>query len=155
MSLVRMLTRLMKDGDIGKYVVPIVPDEARTFGMDGLFRIAQDELAKQGIAADVYSVTSYNLLYRDAIECEQWNRAHPEEETRIPFLSRVLEGCSGKFVAASDYMKVLPASIARWVPGDLVCLGTDGYGLSESRPVIRDHFGVSAEYIIRAAGGEA
>ena len=117
--------------------------------------IAQDELAKQGIAADVYSVTSYNLLYRDAIECEQWNRAHPEEETRIPYLSRVLEGCSGKFVAASDYMKVLPASIARWVPGDLVCLGTDGYGLSESRPVIRDHFGVSAEHIIRAAGGEA
>ena len=54
-----------------------------------------------------------------------------------------------------DYMKVLPASIARWVPGDLVCLGTDGSGLSESRPVIRDHFGVSAEYIIRAAGGEA
>ncbi len=116
--------------------------------------IAQDKLAKQGIAADVYSVTSYNLLYRDAINCEQWNRAHPEEETRFPYLSQVLEGCSGKFVAASDYMKVLPASVARWVPGDLVCLGTDGYGLSESRPVIRDHFGVSAEYIIRAAGGE-
>jgi pyruvate dehydrogenase E1 component len=116
---------------------------------------AQEELAKQGIAADVYSVTSYNLLYRDAMECEQWNRAHPEDETRIPYLSTVLDGCSGRFVTASDYMKVLPASVARWVPGDLVCLGTDGYGLSESRPVIRNHFGVSADHIIRAAGGEA
>jgi len=132
--------------------------EVHLFGSGSIMQqvlIAQKELAKQGIAADVYSVTSYNLLYRDAMECEQWNRAHPEEESRIPYLSRILDGCSGKFVAASDYMKVLPASVARWVPGDLVCLGTDGYGLSESRPVIRDHFGVSAEYIINAAGGAA
>jgi len=114
---------------------------------------AQEMLAEQGIAADIYSVTSYNLLYRDAVECEARNRDHPDERTRTPFLSQVLEGCSGKFVAASDFMKVLPASIARWVPGDLICLGTDGYGLSESRPVLRDYFGISAEKIVRAAGG--
>jgi len=112
---------------------------------------AQEILAEQGIAADIYSVTSYNLLYRDAVECEAWNRDHPDEKAHTPFLSQVLEGCSGKFVAASDFMKVLPASIARWVPGDLVCLGTDGYGLSESRPVLRDHFGISAEKIVHAA----
>ncbi len=131
--------------------------EVHLFGSGSIMQqvlIAQDELAKQGIAADVYSVTSYNLLYRDAMECEQWNRAHPGDETRIPYLSQVLDGCSGKFVAASDYMKVLPASIARWVPGDLVCLGTDGYGLSESRPALRDHFGISAVNIARAAGGK-
>ena len=115
---------------------------------------AQTMLAEQGIAADVYSVTSYNQLYRDAVDCEAWNRAHPDEEARLPYLARVLEGRSGRFVAASDFMKVLPASIARWVPGDLICLGTDGYGLSESRAALRDHFGISAEHIVRAAGGK-
>lgn len=115
---------------------------------------AQELLAEQGIAADVYSVTSYNLLYRDAVECEAWNLSHPDDNPKVPWLSQVLENCSGKFVAASDFMKVLPASIARWVPGDLVCLGTDGYGLSESRPVLRDYFGISAENIARAAGGK-
>jgi len=112
---------------------------------------AQEILAAQGIAADVYSVTSYNLLYRDAMECEAWNLAHPDEKPRVPWLTRTLENCSGKFVAASDFMKVLPASIARWVPGDLVCLGTDGYGLSESREDLREHFGISATHIVRAA----
>jgi pyruvate dehydrogenase E1 component len=111
---------------------------------------AQQLLADQGIAADVYSVTSYNLLYRDAVECEAWNLSHADENPKVPWISQVLENCSGKFVAASDFMKVLPASIARWVPGDLICLGTDGYGLSESRPVLRDHFGISAEHIARA-----
>jgi len=115
---------------------------------------AQEMLAEQGIAADVYSVTSYNLLYREGMDCEAWNLAHADEEPRIPWLSQVLENCSGTFVAASDFMKVLPASIARWVPGDLVCLGTDGYGLSESRSALRDYFGISAENIARAAGGK-
>jgi len=116
---------------------------------------AQEILAEQCIAADVYSITSYSLLYRDAIECEAWNLAHPMEKPKTPWLSQVLENCSGRFVAASDFMKVLPASIARWVPGDLICLGTDGYGLSESRPVLRDHFGISAEHIARTAAGIA
>ena len=111
-------------------------------------------LAEQGIAANVYSVTSYNLLYRDAVECEAWNLAHPDQDPRIPWLTRMFENCSGTFVAASDFMKVLPASIACWVPGKLVCLGTDGYGLSESRPALREHFGISAEHIARAAGGK-
>jgi pyruvate dehydrogenase E1 component len=112
---------------------------------------AQEILASQGIAADVYSVTSYNLLYRDAMECEAWNRAHPLDEPKSPYLSKILENCCGKFVAASDFMKVLPASIARWVPGDLICLGTDGYGLSESREQLRDYFEISAESIASAA----
>ena len=114
---------------------------------------AQASLAAQGIAADVYSVTSYNLLYRDAMECEAWNLANDGKERKTPWISQVLDDVSGKFVATSDYMKVLPASIANWVPGELICLGTDGYGLSESRPALRDYFGVDAENIVRAAGG--
>ena len=81
------------------------------------------------------------------------NLSHPDENPKIPWLTQVLENCSGKFVAASDFMKVLPASIARWVPGDLVCLGTDGYGLSESREALRDHFGISAKQIVNAVLG--
>ena len=112
---------------------------------------AQQLLADQGIAADVYSVTSYSLLYRDAVDCEAWNRDHPGDPDREPYLTELLAGKSGRFIAVSDYMKVLPASIARWVPGELICLGTDGYGLSESREALRDHFGISAEQIVRAA----
>jgi pyruvate dehydrogenase E1 component len=112
---------------------------------------AQQILADRGISADVYSVTSYSQLYRDAIECDEWNRAHENETPRQPYISRVLSECSGRFVAATDFMTVLPASVAKWIPGELVCLGTDGYGLSESRPVLRDHFGVSAEQIAQAA----
>jgi len=112
---------------------------------------AQQLLADQGIAADVYSVTSYSLLYRDAVDCEAWNRDHPDDPDRQPYLTELLADKSGRFIAVSDYMKVLPASIARWVPGELICLGTDGYGLSESRETLRDHFGISAEQIVRAA----
>ena len=112
---------------------------------------AQTLLAEQGVAADVYSVTSYNQLYRDGIECEAWNQAHPQENPKTPYVERLLAGRTGRFVAISDFMKVLPASIAKWVPGELICLGTDGYGLSESRPVLRDHFGISAEHIARVA----
>jgi len=112
---------------------------------------AQEQLAGQGIAADVYSVTSYNLLYRDAMDCENWNREHPDGEQKTPFITQVLSGASGRFVAVSDYMKVLPASIAKWVPGELDCLGTDGYGMSESREELREHFSISAEHIVQAA----
>jgi len=112
---------------------------------------AQAILAENGFAADVWSVSSYNLLYRDAIECEEWNRTNPAETPREPYLTKALAGASGVFVAASDYMKVLPASIAQWVPGTLVCLGTDGFGLSESRSALREHFGISSEQIARAA----
>lgn len=110
---------------------------------------AQAELREQGVAADVWSVTSYNLLYRDAVKCEAWNREHPDEAPRIPFLTESFADTRGTFVAVSDYMKVLPASVAQWVPGKLICLGTDGYGLSESREDLRDHFGISSGEIIR------
>ncbi len=104
-----------------------------------------------GIAADVWSVTSYKELYRDAVEVERWNLLHPDSEPRVPYLTDLLAPEGGVFVAASDYMKVLPASIARWIPGPLHCLGTDGFGRSEGREQLRDFFEVDARYIALAA----
>jgi pyruvate dehydrogenase E1 component len=112
---------------------------------------AQTLLHNRGISADVWSATSYSELYRDAIECDRWNRAHPSQEPRRPFLQRALAGAGGVFVAVSDYMKAMPAMIASWLPGPLTVLGTDGFGLSESRAALRAHFEVDAEHIARAA----
>lgn len=103
------------------------------------------------IAADVWSVTSYKQLYDDAVAAERWNRLHPDKKPRIPHIGEVFEGEEGVFVAASDYMKVLPATIAKWVPGKMFILGTDGYGRSDGREQLRDHFEVDARYIVIAA----
>ena len=116
---------------------------------------AQALLQAFGVAADVWSVTSYNELCREALHVERANLLAGDsparaEQTR-PWVQQLLAGESGVFVAASDYMKALPLSISRWVPGPYVVLGTDGYGLSESRPDLRDWFEVSAEYVTWAA----
>ncbi|MDT8441418.1 MAG: pyruvate dehydrogenase (acetyl-transferring), homodimeric type [Desulfuromonadales bacterium] len=103
------------------------------------------------IAADVWSVTSYKELYRDAIDCERWTLLNPGKKPKQPYLSRLLTGEQGVFIAASDYMKVLPAMIAKWLPGPLHCLGTDGFGRSDSRAALRDFFEVDARYIVLAA----
>jgi pyruvate dehydrogenase E1 component len=104
-----------------------------------------------GIAADVWSVTSYKNLYWDAIETERWNRLNPEKKARIPYIMQQMGGESGIFVAASDYLKALPAAIAKWLPGPLTVLGTDGYGRSETRQALRDFFEVDARHIAFAA----
>ena len=103
------------------------------------------------VPVDVYSVTSYKELYRDAIDCERWNLLHPGEEEKVPYVAQVLAGTKGVYVAASDYMKVLPASIARWMPGKFDFLGTDGFGRSSNRAGLRDFFEVDARYIALAA----
>jgi pyruvate dehydrogenase E1 component len=113
---------------------------------------AQRLLEGFGVAADVWSVTSYNELCREALATER--RALLERGTgaaAAPYVQQVLAGEEGVFVAASDYMKSLPLSIARWVPGRYVVLGTDGFGLSESRPDLRNWFEVSAAYIAWSA----
>ncbi len=95
-------------------------------------------------------MTSYNELNRQGLEVERRLLFEPQLK-RQPFVRELLAREQGVFVAASDYMKALPLSIARWVPGPYVVLGTDGYGLSESRPDLRAWFEVSAEYIAWAA----
>jgi len=105
---------------------------------------------KYGVAADVWSVTSYKELYRDAIEAERNHLLNPGATER-PWIEQVLGQEKGVFVAASDYMKALPAVVARWVPGRLHLLGTDGFGRSDSRERLRDFFEVDHRYIALAA----
>jgi len=111
---------------------------------------AQEELERRGHATDVWSVTSYNELYRDATAIERHVR-HAGVAKPRPWIQQVLGDARGVFIATTDYMKVLPESVGKWLPGPLVSLGTDGFGLSEDRAVLRDHFEVSAGHIVRAA----
>src|SRR5206468_12322989 len=104
-----------------------------------------------GVAADVWSATSYKELRRDALEVERWNLLHPGEKPRQSYLQTVLAKEEGVFLAASDYMRLVPEMIARWVPGGLLPLGTDGFGRSDTRPALRRHFEVDAECIALAA----
>ena len=104
-----------------------------------------------GVAADVWSATSYKALYRDAMDTERWNLLHPTETPRQSFLEQQLDGEQGCFVATSDYLKALPGSIAKWVPGPMVLLGTDGYGRSDTRQSLRDFFEMDARHIAFAA----
>lgn len=112
---------------------------------------AQEKLLKLGHHVSVWSVTSYNELCREAESCERFNRLHPTGKQRTPYIQRLFSGLDSVFVAASDYMKALPNSIARWLPENYLVLGTDGYGLSESRPVLRRYFEVSCDDICYAA----
>jgi pyruvate dehydrogenase E1 component len=113
---------------------------------------AQKILAeKYQVPSDVWSVTSYNELRRDALEVERWNRLHPAEPERKPYLLDALKGVEGPIVASSDYMKVAADQIAPWLPGRLTALGTDGFGRSENREHLRKHFENGAEAIAAAA----
>ncbi|MBI5896210.1 MAG: pyruvate dehydrogenase (acetyl-transferring), homodimeric type, partial [Desulfobacterales bacterium] len=113
---------------------------------------AQKLLEEQfGVPADVWSVTSYKNLYWDGVEVERYNRLHPGEPARKTFIAEQFFDAEGIFVAASDYLKALPASIAKWIPGPLAALGTDGYGRSETREALRDYFEVDARHIAFAA----
>jgi pyruvate dehydrogenase E1 component len=105
---------------------------------------------KYGVAADVWSVTSYKQLYRDGNDCDRWNMLHPGETPHVPFVTQAVKDAPGVLVAASDYMKVLPESIAQWLPRPLMSLGTDGFGRSESRVALRDFFEVDAKHIVLA-----
>ena len=110
---------------------------------------AADILAeKHNIAADVWSVTSYNELRRDCLAVERWNRLHPTAKAKKSFLEEALAKETGPFIAASDYMKVMPDQISKWLPGKLTTLGTDGFGRSEDRPSLRRHFEVNAAHVV-------
>ena len=112
---------------------------------------AQEILAtKYNVQTDVWSVTSYTELRRDALAVERWNRLHPAEALKKSYLETTLEGAKGPIIAASDYMKVLPDALSPWLPGRLVTLGTDGFGRSDNREHLRRHFEVSAEAIAGA-----
>jgi pyruvate dehydrogenase E1 component len=113
---------------------------------------AQEILAQRyGVAADVWSATSYKELRRDALEAERWNLLHPDQEPRKPYVVSLFEGDDAPIVAVSDYLKLVPDQIARWLPGRLFCLGTDGFGRSDTREALRRFFEVDAECVTIAA----
>ena len=106
---------------------------------------------KYDVAADVWSVTSYKKLYNEGHDAERWNMLHPTQAPRVPYVTSCLANTPGVLVAASDYVKALPDSIARWCPRPIVTLGTDGFGRSDSRRALRDFFEVDARFIALAA----
>ena len=156
-----------------QYEMPAMPEGAREGIIKGLYRLkpaanakdkvkaqligsgtilnevvkAQALLEKYGVAADVWSATSYNELYRDAHDVERWNLRHPTEKARVPYVTSCFEKAEGVVVAASDYLKSQPDMIARWIGRPMVTLGTDGFGRSEDRASLRDFFEVDAKHV--------
>ncbi len=103
------------------------------------------------VAADVWSLTSINQLQREGKAAVRWNMLHPQEEPRVPYLTRQLQGSAGPVVVATDYLKAYSDQLREFVPGRYVVLGTDGYGRSDTRRKLRQFFEVSREYIVIAA----
>lgn len=102
------------------------------------------------IFCNVWSLPSYKSLYTEACETEKWNQQNPKEKARKSYLETCLEKTSGIYVLASDYVRALPDSISRWFPSRPTCLGTDGWGFSESREDLRKFFRVDAASIVHA-----
>lgn len=112
---------------------------------------AQDVLLERyGVAADVWSVTSYKMLRMRALEAERWSMWHPDEPPRKSYLQRTAETFQGPSVAVSDYVRMVPQQIAPWIPGGLLTLGTDGFGRSDTRKALRRFFEIDAEHLVVA-----
>jgi pyruvate dehydrogenase E1 component len=150
-----------KDATVKKGKSPVPVEQmklrAQLFGSGAILNEvvkAQTMLLQYGVEADVWSVTSYQQLYRDAMETQRFNLLHPGETRQTSLVSRNLEGRGDVLVAASDYMKALPESISQYVPLPMACLGTDGFGRSDGRVALRDFFEVDARYVVLATLSE-
>jgi pyruvate dehydrogenase E1 component len=137
-----------KEGPAGK------KHKAQILGSGSIIRSAlqaQEILAERyDVSADVWSATSYKNLRNEALLAERWNMLHPTETPKKPYVQQLLENENGPFIAVSDYMKIVPDQIAKWVPGGLTTLGTDGFGRSDTRPRLRRFFEVDAECTVLA-----
>ena len=148
-GIVRGIYKLQKPSKAGRRAA------VQLFGSGAILREvqrAQVILAETyGVSSDVWSVTSYKELRRDAHACRRWNMLHPTETPRHSYFEQAIAGAKGPFVAASDYVRAVPEQLDPWVPGGLYVLGTDGFGRSEARPALRRFFEVDAECIVVAA----
>jgi len=181
------IRRMYKDGESifyyitvmnEPYVMPPMPGDVKEGILKGMYRYRASENKKSklraqllgsgailrealqaqeildtkfGVAADVWSVTSYKALYNDGNEVERLNRLHPGEKPRVPYVTECLADAPGVLVAASDYLKTLPNMVSKWMPRRLASLGTDGFGRSEGRASLREFFEVDARFIALAA----
>ncbi len=141
-----------------KYKAAAKPDAPNKVNLLGSGTILNEVLKAQqwleselDIAVDVFSVTSYKELYNDGLATDRYNLLHPTEHPKASYIQDCFKDEKAVFVAASDYMKALPCSIAKWLPGRLVALGTDGYGRSDGRAELRNYFEVDARFITLGA----
>jgi pyruvate dehydrogenase E1 component len=104
-----------------------------------------------GVAADVWSVTSFTELRREGIEVERWNMLHPEDAARSAYVAECLGADGGPVVASTDYIRAFADQIRQWVPGRYRVLGTDGFGRSDFRSALRRFFEVDRHYVAVAA----
>jgi len=111
---------------------------------------AADLAEHHGVSSSLWSATSYKLLRDDALACERWNRLHPGEPARLPHVTAQLSGDVGAVVAVTDYLRLVPEQVARFVPGGMTILGTDGFGRSDTRDALRRHFEIDAAHIVVA-----
>jgi pyruvate dehydrogenase E1 component len=117
----------------------------------GAAHFARDELAERfGIGVDLWSATSYKRLREEALSVERWNRLHPGEPTRTPRVTQLLDGVPGPVVAVTDFMRMVPDQVARWVPGPFHTLGTDGFGRSDTREALRRFFETDGPHVVVA-----
>ncbi len=128
--------------------------KAQLFGSGTILRevIAAADLLKKDwkVSADVWSITSYNELAREAVDCERWNMLHPGKKPRIPYITRQLDKCDGPVIASSDYVRNVANQVRQYVPGTYTVLGTDGFGRSDTRENLRRHFEVNRHYVVLA-----
>jgi pyruvate dehydrogenase E1 component len=118
----------------------------------GAAREAQQVLAAEhDVAVELWSATSYKALREDALAVERWNRLHPTEPPRTPYVTEALSQAAGPVVAVTDFMKAVPDQISRWVPGRYLSLGTDGYGRSDTVANLRRHFETDTPHVVVAA----
>jgi len=117
----------------------------------GAARFAQTELAERyGVGAELWSATSYQQVRLQAMATERWNRLHPDEPARTPRVTELLDGSAGPVVAVTDYMRLVPDQIARWVPRRFTSLGTDGFGRSDTREALRRFFETDGPHVVVA-----
>ena len=139
---------LLKRGGRGKVRVNLLGSGAILREVLAAAELLESEF---GVAADVFSVTSFSELRREALDVARWNLLHPGQPPRVSYVQQSLSGQSGPFVAATDYMRTVPDQIREWVPGRYHVLGTDGYGRSDSRAALRGFFEVDRGWVAVAA----
>jgi pyruvate dehydrogenase E1 component len=103
------------------------------------------------VDADIWSATSFTELARDARDCDRWNRLHPTDKARVPYVTQCLDGQAGPVIAATDYIQLYADKVRKWVPTRYEVLGTDGFGRSDTRAQLRKHFEVNAVHVVVAA----